>query len=109
VVERSVAEYSLDEPIGAPHGIEATVDKLVADRRVADMLAVVRLSDTAYPDSLPDSGKLQPEDIQGICANPLADEPHPAIVSAVKRFGVVGLVACALGTGLMRWWKSLAR
>jgi hypothetical protein len=109
VVERSVAEYSLDEPIGAPHGIEATVDKLVADRRVADMLAVVRLSDTAYPDSLPDSGKLQPDDIEGICANPLADEPHPTIVSAVKRFGVVGLVACALGTGLMRWWKSLAR
>jgi hypothetical protein len=99
VVERSVAEYSLDEPIGAPHGNEATVDAL----------GVGGLSDTAYPDSLPDSGRLQPEDIQGICANPLRDEPHPVIVGAVKRFGVVGLVACALGTGLMRWWKSHAR
>jgi hypothetical protein len=98
VVERSVEEYSLDEPIGAPLGSEATVDEL----------AVVRLAETAYLDSLPDSGRLQPEDIQGICANPLADEPHPAIVGAVQRFGVVGLVACALGTGLMRWWKSLA-
>jgi len=51
---------------------------------------------------------LQPEDIQGICANPLRDEPAPVIVGAVKRFGVVGLVACALGAGLARWWKSLA-
>jgi hypothetical protein len=90
VVERSVEEYSLDEPIGAPHGNET---------------AAGRLSRTASPGS----ERLQPEDIQGICANPLRDEPHPAIVGAVKRFGVVGLVACALGAGLARWWKSLGR
>jgi hypothetical protein len=98
VVERSVAEYSLDEPIGVPLRSASTVDGLVA----------VELVETAYPDSLPDSERLQPEDIQGICANPLADEPHPTIVGAVQRFGVVGLVACALGFGLMRWLKSLA-
>jgi hypothetical protein len=97
VVERSVEEYSLDEPIGVPLRSAPAVDELV----------VVKLVETAYPDS-PDSEALQPEDIQGICANPLADEPHPAIIGAVQRFGVVGLVACALGTGLMRWWKSLA-
>ena len=99
MVERSAEEYSLDEPIGVPLGSAATVDRRV----------VVRLAETAYPDSLPDSERLQPEDIQGICANPLADEPHRAMIAAVQRFGVVGLVACALGTALMRWWKSLAR
>jgi hypothetical protein len=99
VVERSAEEYSLDDPIGVPLRSASTVDELV----------VVKLVETTYPHTLPDSEKLQPEDIQGICANPLADEPHPAIVGAVQRFGVVGLVACALGTGLMRWWNSRAR
>jgi hypothetical protein len=98
VVERSVEEYSLVEPIGAPHSREA---------------AAGRLSETGHADSLPhprpDAQRLQPEDIQGICANPLADEPHPAIVGAVKRFGIVGLVACAIGVGFMRWCKSLVR
>jgi hypothetical protein len=94
-VERSVVEaYPLDAPIGAPHRKEA---------------AAGSLSDTGNPGLRPDFGGLRPEDIQGIRANPLADEPHPTIVHAVKRFGVVGLVACALGTGLMRWWRSLAR
>jgi hypothetical protein len=93
VVERSAAEYSLDEPIGTPQGNET---------------AAGRLSAHAGEDALPDSGRLQPEDIQGICANPLRDEPHPAIVGAVKHFGVVGLVVCALGAALARWWKSEA-
>lgn len=92
-MERSVAEYSLDEPIDAPHGNDA-----------AGMLSAV-----ASPAARPDSSRLQPEDIQGICANPLRDEPSPTVVSAVQRFGVVGLVTCAVGAGLARWWKSLAR
>jgi hypothetical protein len=94
VVERSVEEYSLDEPIGAPHGNET---------------AAGRLSEVASPGARIDSCRLQPEDIQGICANPLRDEPHPAVIGAVKHFGVVGLVACAIGAGLARWWKSKAR
>lgn len=93
MVERSVEEYTLNEPIGAPHGDEAAAGGL----------------SEADPDSVPDSLRLQPEDIQGICANPLRDEPHPVIVGAVQRFGVVGLVVCALGAGLARWLKSLAR
>ena len=92
-MERSAAEYSLDEPIGTPQGNETHAG---------------RLSAQVSQDVLPDSCRLQPEDIQGICANPLRDEPHPAIVGAVKYFGVVGLVACALGTALARWWKSVA-
>jgi hypothetical protein len=103
VVKRSVAEYALDEPIGVPLGNAAAVDGLV----------VVRLAERAYPESLPDSPPdsetLQPADIQGICANPLRDEPPPALVAAVRRFGVVGLLAGALGTGAMRWWKSRSR
>jgi hypothetical protein len=94
VVERSVEEYSFVEPIGAPHGKEAVAG---------------RLSETPHPDSQPDTPPLRPEDIQGICANPLADEPDPAVVSAVRRYGVVGLVACAVGAGFMRWWKSRFR
>ena len=94
VVERSVEEYSLDEPIGTPYGNET---------------AAGGLSAAASPDAQTDSCRLQPEDIQGICANPLRDEPHPAAVSAVRHFGLVGLVAYALGAGLARWWRSLAR
>ena len=93
-MERSVEEYPLDDPIGTPYGNET---------------AAGRLSAVARPDAQADSCRLQPDDIQGICANPLRDEPHPTIVSAVRHFGIVGLVACALGAGLARWWKSLAR
>jgi hypothetical protein len=90
-LERSVEEYSLDEPIGAPHGNE---------------LAAGALVDEANATSRPDSQPLQAQDIQGICANPLAEEPEPIVIGAVKRFGVVGLVACALGAAVARWWKS---
>ena len=34
--------------------------------------------------------------------NPLRDEPDPRIVGAVKRFGLVGLVVCAVLAGLAR-------
>ena len=93
-MERSAEEYSLDEPIGTPH---------------SDAVAAAKLSDMADACSRPDSQRLQPEDIQGICANPLRDEPEAIVVGAVKRFGLVGLVACALGAGLSRWWKSRPR
>ena len=90
VVDRSVAEYSLDdEPIGAVDGEEA-----VGERRLSDAPA-------ARPRAVQHQG------LEGICVNPLREEPHPAIIAAVRRFGVVGLVACALGTACVRWWKSL--
>jgi hypothetical protein len=87
-VERSVGEYSLDELTGAEHDEDARADTL---------------SDSTCSQA-PD---MRPADLENICANPLREEPHPAIVGAVKRFGAVGLVAGALGTGLLRWWKSL--
>ncbi|MFL6603139.1 MAG: hypothetical protein ACJ8R9_17665 [Steroidobacteraceae bacterium] len=102
-MERSVEEYSLHEPFGVPHDHESDTGSL---------------SEAAHPELPPDcpadlrpqSGHWQPEDLPAIRANPFtADEPHPAVVTTVKRFGVVGLVVCALGAGLTRWWKSLAR
>ena len=41
-----------------------------------------------------------------VCGNPLSDEPDPVVVEAVKRFGVVGLVVCAVLAGVGRWWSS---
>jgi hypothetical protein len=88
-VNRSAAEeFSLDEPIDASHGNEAVAGAL---------------SDGASPGE----HAFRREDIEGICANPLRDEPDPVVVGAVRRLGLVGLVTCAVGTGLLRWWHSL--
>lgn len=86
-VERSAEEFSLDEPIAAAHGNPAVAAAL-ADNAGAAERAFRR------------------EDIEGICANPLRDAPNPVLVAAVRRFGLVGLVTCAVGTGLLRWWHS---
>jgi hypothetical protein len=91
VVERSVEEYSLDEPIGAV---------LDARSRHAGIEAVPEHEGLEQADR--NSAPEQP-----ISANPLREEPAPFVVGAVKRFGVVGLVACAVGTGLTRWWRSV--
>jgi hypothetical protein len=80
VVEGSLEEYALDESIDAQRGSEA-------DARVLPEVA--------------------PESDHPLCFNPLRDEPSDAVVHAVQRFGVVGLVSCALGSGVLRWWKSL--
>jgi len=37
-----------------------------------------------------------------VCGNPLRDEPEPVVVAAVKRFGLVGLAACAVAAWLGR-------
>jgi len=44
-----------------------------------------------------------------VCGNPLRDEPDPVVVAAVKRFGLVGLVVCAVGAWVGRWWSSVTR
>ena len=41
-----------------------------------------------------------------VCGNPLRDEPDPVVVAAVKRFGLVGLVVCAVSAWLGRWWAT---
>lgn len=88
-VERSVEEFSLDEPIDASHGRQSVASALTGSAGGAER-------------------SFRREDIEGICANPLrGDRPGPVIIGAVKHFGLVGLVTCALGTGLARWWHSL--
>jgi len=92
VVERSIEEF---ESVGAAHVSGAGA-----------------LSDPDLPVAeLPVATNLRPEDIAGICAsaNPLREEPHPLVVGAVKRFGVVGLIGCAVGAGFTRWWRSRTR
>jgi hypothetical protein len=86
-VERSAEEFSLVEPTHAPHDTE------VAAGAVADTVA--------------DERRQQRESPERICVNPLRDEPHPFLVGTVKKFGLVGLIACALGAGLLRCWQSL--
>jgi hypothetical protein len=93
VVERSVEEYSLDEPISAvlnTHAQHAGTED-VPQHEGPEELGV-------------SSAREQP-----ISVNPLRDEPSPLVIGAVKRFGAVGLVACALGSGLTRWWRSMTR
>ena len=41
-----------------------------------------------------------------VIGNPLRDEPDAVVVGAVKRFGLVGLVVCAVLAALERWWSS---
>ena len=87
-VDRAAEEISLDEPIDAhlQHevGAEAPADNFPA-------------------------GGLARRDLERICANPLRDEPHPLEIGTVRRFGLVGLIACALWAPVVRWWRSRAR
>jgi hypothetical protein len=84
-VERSIEEYSLVEPIDAAHG-HAAVDSGLASSAVERSFRL--------------------DDVGATCLNPLREAPSPLVVGAVKRFGLVGLVACAVGTGLARRWHS---
>ena len=91
VVGQAAEECAFDEPIAGTHG---------------DDTGAVEL-----PDSAPATpAHEQHADSARIVANPLReDDPHPAIVTAVKRFGVVGLTASAVCAALLRWCNSLLR
>ncbi len=88
-MERAAEEISIDEPIDARHQHEAAEHSHLG---------------AGYPPR-----GSQSDGLEGLCGNPLRDEPHPATIRAVQRFGIVGLVACALGAAAARWWKSLPR
>ena len=75
VVDRSIYEYSIDEPMVAPRGIEAEADAL-------------------------------PEPVTAASVHPLREEPSAVAIGTVKRFGVVGLVACALSSAVARRWRT---
>lgn len=88
-VERSAEHFSLDEPTSASHGHESTADAVAQRREKA-----------GQPFIAPETG--------AVCTNPLRDEPSRVAVGAVKRFGLVGLVSVAVGTGIARWWNSFS-
>jgi hypothetical protein len=88
-LERAAEEISIDEPIDARHQHEVAAQPHRGD---------------AY-----EPRRLQSSDLVGFRVNPLHEEPDAATIQAVRRFGVVGLVACALGAAVARWWKSRAR
>jgi hypothetical protein len=88
-VERSAEQYALDEPIGAAHGGQSTADA-----------AAETAENTARPFIDQETG--------AVCTNPLRGEPSALAVGAVKRFGLVGLVSVAVGTGIARWWNSFS-
>lgn len=90
-VERSAEEFSLDEPmVDVAHGHQDVASALSGSAGTTERT-------------------FRREAVGGICANPLRDEPGALLVGAVRRFGLVGLVTCALCTGLARWCRSLAR
>jgi hypothetical protein len=41
--------------------------------------------------------------------NPLREEPSRMVRGVVSRFGLPGLIVCALSTGMTRWIKQLRR
>ena len=88
-VERSVEEFSLDEPIGPSPGRE------IAHAAAPD------LADTRETSFIR-------EETGTVCTNPLRGEPSPVAIGAVKRFGLVGLMTYAVSAGIARWWNSLS-
>ncbi len=93
---RSAEEFRLDEPID-PAPEQAKSSGVDADGDVTVSRPPVQRTR---------SEPFRREDIQGICVNPLRDEPSTAVITAVRRFGIVGLVTYAIASGLSRWWRS---
>jgi hypothetical protein len=86
-VARSAEQFALDEPFRASRGFDSTAHAVTetaekTERRFID------------------------QETGAVGTNPLRDEPSPLAVGAVKRFGLVGLVSVAVGTGIARWWNS---
>ena len=86
-VGRSAEQYSLDEAVGDAR--ERAPDAALGGSDIAEK-----------PFIHEETGRR--------CTNPLRDEPSPLAVGAVKRFGLVGLVTVAVGTGIARWWNSFS-
>jgi hypothetical protein len=78
--------------------------------RARDLVAAGSVRLTAGPAPRPKMmAHVAPTEAARVCGNPLRDEPDPVVVAAVKRFGLVGLVVCAVSAGLGRWWSTVAR
>jgi hypothetical protein len=88
-VERSAEEFSLDEPTA---GLNAG---LHGERAVAGALTDVARAEYSS------------DEVDNRFGNPLREEPHPVTVALVRHFGVVGLVACALGACVYRGFAAV--
>jgi len=88
-VERSAEQFALDEPIGVAHERSSTAETAADSGETAERPFIHQVTGVR-------------------CTNPLRDEPDPVVVGAVKRFGLVGLVTVAVGTGIARWWNSFS-
>jgi hypothetical protein len=77
--------------------VERSLEVYAPEEGSTDALQCSDAHESAIPD------RARPD-----CVNPLREEPHPAAIGAVRRFGVVGLVTCALTSSALRWWKSLS-
>ena len=88
-VERSAEQFALDEPIGASHEHRDTAHSGANSTETVEQPFIH-----------------QPTGVRW--TNPLRDAPDPVVVGAVKRFGLVGLVTVAVGTGIARWWNSFS-
>jgi hypothetical protein len=88
-VARSAEQFAFDEPIGDSRGLGSTAHAV---------------TETAENTERPNIDR----ETRAVCMNPLRDEPSPLAIGAVKRFGLIGLVSVAVGTGIARWWNSLS-
>jgi hypothetical protein len=88
LVERSVSGMPLNEPADASvqRPREAVAKELVGNAAAGERPA-------------------RREDLEAL--NPLRDQPSTAMVKAVRRFGLVGLVTGAVFAATARWWHSL--
>jgi len=88
-VERSAEQFALAEPVGASHEQQNAAETAADNAETAERPFVHEVTGRR-------------------CTNPLRDAPDPVVVGAVKRFGLVGLVTVAVGTGIARWWNSFS-
>src|ERR1700760_2763019 len=88
-VERSAEQFSLDAPIDAADAHGGSADRAAETSEIPERPFV-------------------DEQTGVVCTNPLRDEPSALAVGTVKRFGLVGLVTVAVGSGIARWWNSFS-
>jgi hypothetical protein len=91
---------------------ERTADdfQLEGARRVAPASrAATRWRSAALPLPVPTRSYDKVPGKRPFSVNPLREEPTPMVIGAVSRFGLSGLIVCALSTGVTRWIKQLRR
>jgi hypothetical protein len=101
VMEQAVEPFALDEP-RRPARDNAAPAEALGRSPAAKFRRIRRPAE-------PQAEQHQRDAAHGVSANPFREEPEPSIVAAVQRFGLVGLLAGALGAGCVRVLKNLFR